>query len=175
MDGAERMSQLIRDLLEYSRVDRVGKQPRPTDSEPAFSAALANLRNAITEAGSEVTHDPLPLVMADQSQLTQLLQNLIGNAIKFRSPGRPCKVHVGARRSDGQCVFSVEDNGIGIPKEGLDRIFVIFQRLHDRSKYPGTGIGLAICKKIVERNGGRIWVEAQPGQGSTFFFSLQKA
>ena len=172
IEGATRMSQLITDLLAYSRVGSHGNAQRPTEAGHALAGAMANLRGTIHEAGATVTQDELPTVQADPMQLMQLLQNLVGNAIKFRSPDRPCQVHVSARRKGGQWVFSVRDNGIGIPAEHFDRIFVIFQRLHTRDKYPGTGIGLAICKKIVDRHGGKIWVESKLGEGSTFYFAL---
>jgi two-component system CheB/CheR fusion protein len=172
VDGATRMSQLIIDLLALSRVASKGKELQPTDSGKALAIALANLRVSIQDAGATVTYDELPTIKADSTQLTQLLQNLIGNALKFRTPDRPCQVHVGVEKKDDQWVFSVRDNGIGIPKQAFDRIFVIFQRLHTRDKYAGTGIGLAICKKIVERHGGRIWVESEPGEGSTFCFTI---
>jgi light-regulated signal transduction histidine kinase (bacteriophytochrome) len=174
VDGAQRMSDLIRDLLAYSRVHRKGKAPEPVDAETCLAAALANLDAGIREADARVTHDRLPTLTVDGSQLTQLLQNLIGNAIKFRSPERPCLVHVGADQEEGQWVLSVRDNGIGIAPRHHDRIFEIFQRLHTREKYPGTGIGLAICKRIVERHGGRIWVQSQPGEGTTFWFSIPR-
>jgi light-regulated signal transduction histidine kinase (bacteriophytochrome) len=174
VEGATRMSQLITDLLAYSRLDRTGQEPRPTDASKAFESALANLRTTLQEAGATVTRDALPTVTADPTQLLQLLQNLVGNAIKFRSPDRPCLVHVAATQQDSHWLFSVRDNGIGIPSEQFARIFVIFQRLHSRAKYPGTGIGLALCKKIAERHGGRIWVESEVGEGSTFHFTLAK-
>ena len=136
-----------------------------------LKAALANLSASVTEAGAVVTHDDLPTVMADGAQLTQVFQNLLSNAIKFRGGRRPA-LHVGVRRGQGEWVFSVTDNGIGIEPGYFDRIFVIFQRLHTRNEYPGTGIGLAICKKIVDRRGGRMWVESEPGRGSTFFFTV---
>jgi light-regulated signal transduction histidine kinase (bacteriophytochrome) len=172
VEGAARMSQLIRDLMAYSRVERRGHEQGMTDSTHSLAEALANLRSSIDTAGAAVTNDELPTVLADSTQLVQLFQNLIGNAIKFRSQDRPCQIHVGARREGGRWHFSVRDNGIGIPAEHFSRIFVIFQRLHDRSKYEGTGIGLAICKRIVERHGGHIWVESSPGEGSTFHFTL---
>ncbi len=172
VDGAQRMSQLITDLLAYSRVERMGQPFKPTDAQQALTHALAALRAGIEEAGAAITHDDLPTVGADPTQLVQLLQNLIGNAIKFRHPERSCRVHIGAKLQDGQWIFWVRDNGIGIDPKQHERVFVIFQRLHTREKYPGTGIGLAICKKIVERHGGRIWAESNPGEGSTFCFTM---
>jgi two-component system CheB/CheR fusion protein len=173
VDGAARMAQLISDLLIFSRVTTRGKKPEAVDTNRPLEAALANLHASIAEAGATVTHDALPAVAGDESQLTQLFQNLIGNAIKFRVPERPCQVHISAQKDDaGQWVFAVRDNGIGIAKEAFDRVFVIFQRLHTRQAYAGTGIGLAICKKIVERHGGKIWVESKPDEGTTFYFTL---
>jgi light-regulated signal transduction histidine kinase (bacteriophytochrome) len=132
---------------------------------------MANLRTALAASGGEITHDPLPVVLADPTQLLQLFQNLLGNALKFRGP-EPPRVHVCARRDGAWWAFSVRDNGIGIAPEHGERVFVVFQRLHSRTEHPGTGIGLAVCRKIVERAGGRIWVEAAQGGGSTFFFTL---
>jgi signal transduction histidine kinase len=172
VDGAERMQALINDLLQYSRVTTHGKPFAPTDCSAVLDHALANLKVAIEESGALVTHDELPTVLADDMQLTQLLQNLIGNAIKFHKPDTPPQVHVGVARKDGEWLFSVQDNGIGIGPHHLECIFLIFQRLHSQEEYEGTGIGLAVCKKIVERHGGRIWVESEPGQGSTFRFTL---
>lgn len=172
VDGAARMAALINDLLEYSRVGRRGTELQPVEVGQALAAALANLGSSIREAGAAVTHEELPTVRGDRVLLMQLFQNLIGNAIKFRLPRRPCQVHVAARRDGSHWVLSVRDNGIGIPAEHSDRVFVIFQRLHGREKYPGTGIGLAICKRIIERHGGRIWVESTEGSGATFFFTL---
>jgi PAS domain S-box-containing protein len=174
-EGATRMSNLIHDLLEYSRVERKEGGHKPVDASLALSGAMANLRSAIEQANATMTYEQLPAVMGDPTHLMQLFQNLIGNAIKFCSPERPCQIHVGAQHRDGWWVFYVRDNGIGIPKEAFDRIFVIFQRLHMREKYTGTGIGLSICKKIAEQHGGRIWVESEPGQGATFYFSLREA
>ncbi len=172
VDGANRMQQLIIDLLSYSRVGTRGKEIQPAETQTALDGALANLQMAIEESGAAVTHDPLPTVMADQSQLVQLFQNLIDNAIKFRGE-EPSQVHVGAEQEDHEWLFSVRDNGIGIDPQYRERIFVIFQRLHGREEYPGTGIGLAVCKRIVERHGGRIWVESEPGTGSTFYFTIK--
>jgi len=169
--AAKRMQTLINDLLVYSRVGTRGKPFEPTDCGKVLEDALTDLRIAIEEGGAVVTHDVLPTVMADASQLRQLFQNLVGNAIKFRG-GQPALIEVAARRAGPAWEFSVRDNGIGIPAEHFERIFQIFQRLHTREEYPGTGIGLAVCKKIVERHGGRIWVEAEPGQGSAFHFTI---
>jgi PAS domain S-box-containing protein len=169
--GAFRMKTLINDLLVYSRVGTKGKPFTPMDCEQVLAEALGNLRVAVEESGAQMTHDPLPRVLADGLQLVQLFQNLLSNAIKFRGEGAP-RVHVAAAKKGREWVFSVRDNGIGIEPEYAERIFGIFQRLHTRSEYPGTGIGLAVCKKIVERHGGRIWVEAAPQQGSTFYFTI---
>jgi PAS domain S-box-containing protein len=171
VDGAKRMQQLINDLLAYSRVGSRGQPFQPTDTQAVLDEALRNLQAAIAESVGAITHDPLPTVLADKAQLGQLFQNLLGNAIKYRGEEQPV-VHVGAERRDGQWRFSVRDNGIGIAPEHHERIFAIFQRLHSQSEYPGTGIGLAICKRIVERHGGRIWVESEVGHGSTFYFTL---
>ncbi len=170
-DGAIRMWKLINDLLVYSRVGTQGKELEPTDCETALQQSLDNLKMAIEENGVLVTRDPLPTVMADTPQLVQLFQNLLGNAIKFRRD-EPPRIHVSASRNGDGWIFSVRDNGIGIAPEYAKRIFIIFQRLHSREKYDGTGIGLAICQKIVERHGGRIWVESELGKGATFCFSL---
>jgi signal transduction histidine kinase len=171
VDGATRMQQLIQDLLAYSRVSTGGRQFKPTSAETALGYALDNLRYVMKESGAVVTHDPLPTVMGDQKQLEQLFQNLLSNAIKFRGH-EPPRIHVSAR-TDANWLFSIRDNGIGLDPQYGDRIFVIFQRLHNRQEYSGTGIGLAICKKIVERHGGRIWVESEPGKGATFHFTLR--
>jgi len=171
VDGAHRMQTLIRDLLAYSRVGARGCQFQPTDAGAALDRALAALPLALHESGAEVTRDALPSVLADSAQLSQLFQNLAGNAVKFRAD-QPPRVHVSACRDGPAWRFSVRDNGIGIDPRHAERIFVIFQRLHTRRAYPGTGIGLAICKKIVERHGGRIWVESQPGHGADFRFTI---
>ncbi len=173
VEGAERMQSLIDDLLAYSRVGTHGRPFQPTDLEQVFSAVEGNFRTLITETGAVLTHDPLPVVSADFSQMMQLFQNLVGNAMKFHGKDTP-RVHVGVRSSGGTHELWVSDNGIGIPAEHFKRIVVIFQRLHGPSEYPGTGIGLAICKRIVERHGGRIWVDSEPGKGSTFRFTLPR-
>jgi light-regulated signal transduction histidine kinase (bacteriophytochrome) len=172
VDGASRMQLLIQDLLSYSRVGTKGRALLDTSSEEAFQQALLNLRGAIEDSSALVTHDPLPAVMADEMQLVQLFQNLVGNAIKYHRSERPT-VHVSAAKNDDKkWIFSVQDNGLGIDAQYFDKIFGMFQRLHKRDEFAGTGIGLAICKKIVERHGGAIAVESQPGHGSTFRFSL---
>ncbi|MFN2531833.1 MAG: ATP-binding protein [Pyrinomonadaceae bacterium] len=173
-EGAKRMSRLINDLLEYSRVGTRGSPLSPTDSSAIFELACKNLRVAIEETHATVTSDPLPTVLGDETQLLQLFQNLIGNALKFRGE-ELVRIHVGVERQNGKWLFRVSDNGIGIDQQYTERIFIIFQRLHSRGEYPGTGIGLAICKKIVERHGGRIWVESEPGTGTTFCFLLQES
>ncbi|MCJ7782599.1 MAG: ATP-binding protein, partial [Desulfobacterales bacterium] len=170
-DGAVRMRKLINDLLVYSRVGTQGKELSPIDSEAVLAQSVNDLKVAVEENEALVTHDPLPTVMADRSQLGQLFQNLIGNAIKFRG-SEPPRVHISASRNGNGWTFSVRDNGIGIAAEYSERIFTIFQRLHGRQEYAGTGIGLAICKKIVERHGGRIWVESEAEKGATFYFIL---
>jgi PAS domain S-box-containing protein len=174
VDGATRMQQLIKGLLAYSRVGTRGQPFAPTDCQSALDQALADLKVTLEENGATVTHDPLPTVMADATQLGQLFQNLIGNAVKFRND-RPSQIHVGAKQRDDEWLFWVQDNGIGIEPQYTERIFLIFQRLHTRDEYPGTGIGLSICKRIVERHDGRIWVESEPGQGSRFYFTIPKS
>ena len=171
VEGATRMKQLIEDLLAYSRVGTRAQSFGLIELETVLRDALDDLQAAIAETGAVVSHEPLPAVPADASQIRQLFQNLIGNAIKFRGAHAP-RVHIAARMVDGRWRIAVRDNGIGIESEYADRIFVIFQRLHSRRTYPGTGVGLAICKKIVERHGGRIWVESQLAQGTTVFFEL---
>lgn len=171
VDGVNRMQTLIEDLLSYSRVGTRSKAFEPVDVRSALSQALANLEASINESGAVVSHDDLPTIMADKVQLSQLFQNLLSNAIKFRSD-LPPNIHVHATRLPRAWEFSIADNGIGMQPEYFDRIFVIFQRLHTRTEYPGTGIGLAICKKIVERHGGNISVRSQLGKGSTFTFTV---
>jgi PAS domain S-box-containing protein len=173
VDGATRMKQLIEDLLAYSRVGTKGKEFRPVEVEAALRRAIANLRAAISESGASVSNDPLPTIMADDVQLAQLFQNLIGNALKFRSQSVP-RIHVSVSERESEYEFAAADNGIGIEPQYFERIFMVFQRLHFKGEYPGTGIGLAICKKVVERHGGRIWVESKPGEGTTFRFTVPK-
>jgi len=173
VDGAVRMKRLINDLLNYSRAGR-GQPLGPVELSTAVNRALANLVLTIGEAGATVACDALPTVHGDESQLAELVQNLVANAVKFRGP-QPPRVHISATRNGAQWLISVRDNGIGIGSEYTDRIFVMFQRLHGSAEYPGTGIGLAICKRIVERHGGLIWTESQPGRGSTFHFTLRAA
>jgi PAS domain S-box-containing protein len=171
VDGAKRMQTLIHDLLSYSRVGTLNRPWVLVDCEAMVTRVLTNLQVAIAESRAAITHDPLPQVNADPTQLAQVFQNLISNAIKFCGASSP-QVHIGCEHTPNQWLFSVRDYGIGIESEYIDRIFLIFQRLHTRSEYPGTGIGLAICKKIVERHGGQIWVESEPSRGSTFYFTL---
>jgi len=171
VDGANRMQRLIEDLLAYSRVGTRAKGFELIDCTAVLDRALANLKAAIDASGAVVTHGPLPAVVHDNLLLVQLFQNLIGNAIKFHVEAPP-RVHVSAEQKGGEWVFAVRDNGIGIDPQYAERIFTIFQRLHTNEEYSGTGIGLAICKKIVERRGGRVWVESQPGSGSTFYFTV---
>jgi len=172
VDAATRLQTLVNDLLAYARI---GSQPRAftaTDCAAVFDQALANLAAAIQETKAQVTRTPLPTVGADGGQLVQLFQNLIGNALKFCKDQQAPVVRVEARRDANGWLFAVRDNGIGIDPRYAERIFVLFERLHGRGEYPGTGIGLAICKKIVENHGGRIWVESEPGKGATFWFTL---
>jgi signal transduction histidine kinase len=174
VDGANRMQRLIQDLLAYSRVGKGQKEPVETSSEAALQHALTNLSQAITENNAVITHDPLPPVVINEVQLTQLFQNLVANAIKYHGPETP-RIHVFASTKEKELTFSVQDNGIGISAQYFERIFVMFQRLHARDEFSGTGIGLAISKKIIERHGGRISVESEPGRGSTFSFSLPES
>jgi PAS domain S-box-containing protein len=173
-EGATRMERLITDLLTFSRLSTEACAFTPANLGVPLNAALRNLQFTIQSAKAAVTIDPLPTVSVDESQMLQLFQNLIANALKFRSEHAP-QIHIGARSEEGRWVLWVRDNGIGIEAQYFERIFQVFQRLHTRNKYPGTGIGLAISKKIVERHRGQIWVESQPGLGSTFYFSLPEA
>ncbi len=171
VDGAIRMQQMLEDLLTYSRIGTHAKPFEQVNCEDVFNQAVANLGVDIEENKATVTHDPLPAIMADASQMVQLFQNLISNAIKFRREEAP-RVHVSAERKKNEWVFSVRDNGIGISPDFMGRLFQIFQREHAVSEYPGTGVGLAICRRIVEHHGGRIWAESQLGRGSTFYFTI---
>ena len=165
------MRRLIEDLLIYSRASTRKPAPETLDCEAVFTAAVENLQVSIAETGATVTRGPLPKVVGDPGQFLQLFQNLIGNGIKFHGD-RPPVVHVSANKRDHEWLFAVQDNGIGIEEKYSHRLFVVFQRLHNQSEYPGTGIGLALAQKIVERHGGRIWFESVPGLGSTFYFTL---
>jgi PAS domain S-box-containing protein len=175
MNADQRMQAMIQALLNLSRVESRGEPLAPTDVETILAHARLALDHAIETSGAEISHDPLPTVSADATQLTQVFQNLIANAIKFRREDVPPRIHVSAERRGDEWVFSVADNGIGIDPAQADRIFQVFQRLHTEEEYPGIGIGLALCKRIVERHGGRIWVAAAPGEGATFKFTLPAA
>jgi light-regulated signal transduction histidine kinase (bacteriophytochrome) len=174
VDGANRMQQLIQDLLAYSRVTTKAKALQLTESSTACDNAIKNLGEAIRNSGAKLTLGVLPPVLGDATQLTQLFQNLIGNAIKYCRKDPSPEIDIEATESGAAWIFSVQDNGIGIEPQYFERIFQMFQRLHTRNEYTGTGIGLAICRKIVERHRGRVWVESQPGIGSTFFFTIPK-
>jgi signal transduction histidine kinase len=171
VDGAKRMQALINDLLAYSRLGTKGNPFLRTDCNKVLDRVLEDLDKPIKSRGADITYDALPTLVADELQLGQVLQNLIGNAVKFCSDSQP-RIHISAARGDDEWIFSVRDNGIGIKEDFFDRIFVMFQRLHTQTEYPGTGIGLAVCKKIIERHGGRIWAESEVGKGSTFYFTI---
>jgi PAS domain S-box-containing protein len=171
VDGANRMQMLINDLLDYSRVGTRGKDFVMTKFDDVLEKTLGDLKKAVEESGAKVTIDPLPSLMSDEGQIGQLFQNLISNAIKFRGDDPP-QIHISSEKNENKWIFSVRDNGIGIDSEYSNRIFEIFQRLHSKEEYAGSGIGLAICKKIVERHGGNIWIESEPGKGSTFYFTI---
>ncbi|MDI6854139.1 MAG: ATP-binding protein [Deltaproteobacteria bacterium] len=171
LESLSRMEQQIKDILEFSRVTTRGKEFALVDTNAVLDQVLKDLGATIHKKKARITHEPLPEVMADRAQLERVFQNLIGNALKF-SGDQPPRVHIGAERLNGEWRFSVRDQGIGIDPRHFQRIFLMFERLHPREEYPGTGIGLAICKKIVERHGGRIWVESQPGRGATFYFTI---
>ena len=175
VDGTKRMDRMIVDLLEYSRAGRSDREPAPVDMNSVTAHALAALAQAANKADADIQVDDLPVVTGDATLLGSLMQNLIGNAIKYRAPERKPKIHVAAEKGDKQWLFRIEDNGIGIAPEQHDRVFQIFQRLHTMDEIEGTGIGLASCKRIVERHGGRIWLESLPGQGSCFLFTLPEA
>ncbi|MHB0856377.1 MAG: PAS domain-containing sensor histidine kinase [Anaerolineae bacterium] len=169
--ASHRMRALVEGLLSLSRITTRGRDLRQVSMEEAVEAASGSLQVAITESGAVVTHDPLPVVQADPVQMEQMLRNLIGNALKFAGSEAP-RIHVSASRESDAWVFSVRDNGIGIDPQFHERIFVVFQRLHTREEYPGHGLGLAICQRVVERHGGRLWVESSEGGGATFRFSI---
>ena len=171
IEGALRMERLINDLLDYSRVDSWGHAFAPTDLEGVLRQALENLQPRIKSEQAVITHEPLPKVSVDSTQLMQVFQNLISNALKFRGEPAPA-IHVAASQQNGNWLISVRDNGIGIDPQYFGKLFHLFQRLHNRRQYPGTGIGLAVCKRIIERHGGSIWVESQVGKGATFYFTL---
>jgi chemotaxis family two-component system sensor kinase Cph1 len=173
VDGATRMKQLIEDLLAYSRVGTKSMDFKPAELEKSLRRAITNLKAAIDESGASVTHDPLPTLPADEVQLAQVFQNLMGNALKFRGPATP-RIHVAVSEKPGEWEITVRDNGIGIESQYFERIFMVFQRLHSKGEYPGTGIGLAIVKKVIERHGGHVRVESKLGEGSAFIFTLRK-
>jgi chemotaxis family two-component system sensor kinase Cph1 len=172
-DGAQRMQDMIDDLLTYSRVETMGKPFAPVDMDTALAIVLIDLKVSIEESGTSIIHEPLPTVTADSSQMVLLLENLVDNAIKYRSLAAP-QIRISARGMEREWVFAIEDNGIGIDAKHQDRVFQLYQRLHTREEYEGTGIGLALAKRIVERHGGRIWFESEVGKGTTFFFSIPK-
>ena len=171
VEGAQRMQQQIMDLLTYSRITSRGQAPTPVDPAAALAETITRLELRIAETGAEICIGSMPLVLADPSQLAQVFQNLIGNALTYRS-AEPPRIRVEATEEEGAVRFSISDNGIGIAPEYHDRIFQMFQRLHTRDRYPGSGIGLAIVQRIIERHGGRVWLESGEGEGSTFFFTL---
>lgn len=175
VDGARRMQQMIADLLAYSRVGLRSADSTQVDLNAVLAQALANLEVARAEKGARIVSDELPSLPVDGSRFAQLFQNLVGNALKFTVPGRAPEVHVGCVRREGEWLFSVRDNGIGIEEKDFERVFALFQRLHSRAEYPGTGIGLSLCQKIVEHYGGQIWPESEPGQGTTFYFTIPAA
>ena len=171
VEGVQRLQILIKDLLEYSQIETKAKNIKPTDCSFIVEEAMSNLKTAMDESNAVVTYNKLPTIMSDPQQIISLFQNLIDNAIKFRSNKAP-RVRISADRKGNEWIFSIRDNGIGIDPENFEKIFVMFQRLHGSADFPGTGIGLSICKKIIERHGGRIWVESDPGKGATFFFVI---
>ena len=172
VDGALRMQRLINDLLSYSLVSTRQKPVKPTDCNSVLAQVIANLSLTIEQNNDIITNDDLPTVMADRFQMQELFKNLVGNAIKFRSEHAP-RIHISAKQNGNKWLFSVQDNGLGIDiSRSKDKIFLIFQRLHSKEEYPGTGIGLAICKRIVEHHGGKIWFDSDVGKGSTFYFTL---
>ncbi|MFX0005028.1 MAG: ATP-binding protein, partial [Candidatus Hermodarchaeota archaeon] len=170
-DGAKKMNTLIKDLLSYSRITTHAQPSKLTNLEKILKDAIFNLQEAIKESGTIITHDDLPILKVDKTQFIQLFQNLLSNAIKFRRQETP-KIHIGVKKINNEWLFSVKDNGIGIESKYFDKLFNIFYRLHTKEEYPGTGIGLPICKKIVQRYGGKIWVESEFGKGSAFYFTI---
>lgn len=172
MDGAKRMQALINSILEYSRVGKAALKPEPVDLTDVIKESLSNLRVSVEESDAVIKMDTLPTVMGNRERLVLLFQNLIGNAIKYRKKEEAPMIYVSGKEDGSRWELSIKDNGIGIDESSTDRIFMLFQRLHGKSEYPGSGVGLAICKKIVEQHGGRIWVESKPGEGSTFRFTL---
>ena len=172
-EGGRRLATLIGDLLAYTRAGMMEVQEAPVDASAVLQNTISNLAEAIRESGAEVTHDPLPEVFMGESHLQQIFQNLIGNALKYRDQTQP-RIHVSAVNRGADWCFSVADNSIGIDPKYKEKIFGVFKRLHHDRKYSGTGIGLAICHRVVERYGGRIWVESEPGRGSTFFFTIPR-
>ncbi len=172
IEGTSRLKSLISDLLEYSKVGTSNKEFASVEMELMFARVLETFQPVIDDCRGLITHDPLPVVMGDSEQMVQLLSNLIDNSVKFRG-NEPPRIHVGARQLSEKWLFFVRDNGIGIDPQYTERVFVIFQRLHSRDDYPGTGIGLAISRKIIERHGGHIWVDSEPGKGATFYFTLR--
>jgi light-regulated signal transduction histidine kinase (bacteriophytochrome) len=165
------MRQLINDLLAFSRVETKGAEFVPADCELILADVLSNLKASIDSSKAIIVKEPLPMLLGDKVQLSQVFQNLIANALKFKGDKQP-QIHINAKKQNGEWLFTIKDNGIGFEPEYSDKIFIIFQRLHTRTEYPGTGIGLSLCKKIVERHGGRIWVDSAPGLGSTFSFTI---
>jgi two-component system, chemotaxis family, sensor kinase Cph1 len=172
VEGVNQMQTLIDDVLAYSKVDILGIEWGLTDMETALERSLSHVRSRISETDAIVTSDPMPTIVADSTQLMQLFQNLIANAIKFRKPDETPQIHISVQRQEDDWLFSISDNGIGIEPQYFERIFVIFQRLHTRDEYPGSGMGLTICKKIVECHRGKIWVTSEPGRGTTFSFTI---
>jgi PAS domain S-box-containing protein len=172
IDASERMSTLVRDLLEYARTATEEKRPASVALDEDLEAALSMLKSAVDESGARITHDALPSIKVDRGQMVRLFQNLIGNALKYRKLDQPPRIHVSAEQADGEWIISVQDNGIGFDPQFAATVFMPFKRLPQASEYPGTGVGLAICKSIVEGQGGRIWAESEPGAGATFRFTI---
>jgi light-regulated signal transduction histidine kinase (bacteriophytochrome) len=172
--ASDRMSELIKDLLAYSQINTANARPEFVNAETALAWTVMNLQMSIADSRAIITNDPLPTLRIDKMQFMQVLQNLIGNALKYRRAGEPPHVHVSAQHERAQWVFSIRDNGIGFDQRNAERVFGVFKRLHGK-EYPGTGIGLSICKKIIERNGGKIWASSTLGQGSTFYFTIPDA